>query len=161
MRRMLNSEDGRYHPKTRDELWDLVRMDIPLGKIDIGDITDLQHVFAYSERKDFSGIETWDVSRVENMEGLFYHAEYFNGDISGWDVSHVKTMKNMFCFARALTGDISSWNVSAVEDMSGMFWYADSFNGDIGDWNVNEVRNMRNMFRDAWAFNRDLHWLVG
>lgn len=44
----------------------------------------------------FNGdISQWDVSNVENMEGMFERSN-FNRDISKWDVSSVKHMTSMF-----------------------------------------------------------------
>ena len=40
----------------------------------------------------FGEIETWDVSNITDMSGMFSGAESFNQDISGWDVSSEKEM---------------------------------------------------------------------
>ena len=44
------------------------------------------------------------------------------GDISNWDVSKVTDMNSMFYYAKSFNGDISNWDVSNVTDMSNMFW---------------------------------------
>ncbi|HHP0319424.1 TPA: BspA family leucine-rich repeat surface protein, partial [Campylobacter jejuni] len=61
----------------------------PLKNIDTSNITDMSELFANSTRTDFSGIEKWDVSNVENMYAMFDNCKTFNQDISGWDVSKV------------------------------------------------------------------------
>merc|ERR1711862_745554 len=82
-----------------------------------------------------SDISKWDVSRVTNMEHMFYYAESFNADISKWDVSKVKHMRNMFHAARSFNRDISEWDVSNVKEMQGMFGNTDSFNQVLcGEW---------------------------
>ncbi|WP_156240627.1 BspA family leucine-rich repeat surface protein [Helicobacter heilmannii] len=53
--------------------------------------------------KDFSGIETWDVSQAMRMDCMFAGAIHFNGDISGWDVSGVTDMSGMFAITPSLT----------------------------------------------------------
>ncbi|MBO7155570.1 MAG: BspA family leucine-rich repeat surface protein, partial [Campylobacter sp.] len=54
-----------YAPQSKDELMDLIDdEDIYLGDIDTSAITDMSELFYESERKDFSGIENWDVSNV-------------------------------------------------------------------------------------------------
>ena len=44
----------------------------------------------------FGPIETWDVSGVTNMSGLFSGLADFNGDISSWNTSAVTDMSRMF-----------------------------------------------------------------
>ena len=89
-----------YHPKTRDELEDIIYQRIKsdgnecdLNDIYTGNITNMSYLFADS---DFNGdISKWDVSNVTNMEHMFFRSK-FNGDISKWDVSNVTDMEFMF-----------------------------------------------------------------
>ena len=75
-----------YHPKTREELKVLVDNEsICLGEIDISSVTDMSELFAISQRTDFAGLESWDVSHVTDMRCMFYKAVSFNHDISNWD----------------------------------------------------------------------------
>ncbi|KAB0574070.1 BspA family leucine-rich repeat surface protein [Helicobacter pullorum NCTC 12824] len=79
-----------YTPKTKEELKDLVNdLSINLGYIDTSKITDMSKLFFQTQRTDFSGIEKWDVSNVENMYAMFEEATSFNADISKWDVSDI------------------------------------------------------------------------
>ena len=41
-------------------------------------------------------IGQWNVSKVTDMDGMFYGATVFNQDISDWDVSEVVDMTVMF-----------------------------------------------------------------
>ena len=127
----INKDTGNhsynYHPKTRDELQELVKKlikergnDADLNDIDTSKITDMSEVFYYSR---FNGdISKWDVSNVKDMTYMFYMSN-FNGDISNWDVSNVKDMTSMFEESKFTgeNGDISKWDVSKVEDMHYMF----------------------------------------
>ena len=114
----------RYHPKTRDELKELIDnlieergLDADLNDIDTSEITDMSRMFFYSA---FNGdISQWDVSNVTNMNCTFEYSK-FNGDISLWDVSNVKDMYCMF-FASQFNGDISDWDVSNVITMEAIF----------------------------------------
>ena len=124
------------------------------------------------ERKVFEAvqkygpIESWDVSRVTNMNRLFQFESMFAGDISLWDVLNVKSMDFMFDSALEFNSNISNWNVSNVEDMSGMFCRALSFNQYIGRWDVSSVKNMCAMFlaknyHITPKFNQDIsNWNV-
>jgi surface protein len=44
----------------------------------------------------FGPIETWDVSGITNMSGLFAGKEDFNRDVSSWNTSGVTDMSHMF-----------------------------------------------------------------
>ena len=89
-----------YHPKTSDELKELVDQlikergnDADLNDIDTSEITDMNYMFYTSK---FNGdISNWDVSNVKDMSSMFAYSE-FNGDISNWNVSNVKNMELMF-----------------------------------------------------------------
>ena len=95
-----------YHPKTRDELKELVDKlvkergkDADLNDIDTSEITDMNYMFYKSK---FNGdISNWNVSNVESMYRMFYHSKFTgkNGDISNWDVSNVNTMNYMFSYS--------------------------------------------------------------
>ena len=92
-----------YHPKTRDELKQLVNKLIKERGND-GDLNDI------------------DTSEITNMFALFYKSN-FNGDISQWDVSNVENMDYMFSYSKFTgeNGEISQWDVSNVKNMSYMF----------------------------------------
>ena len=89
-----------YHPKTKDELKELVDKLI-------------------KERGNEADLNDIDTSEITNMFALFYNSD-FNGNISNWDVSNVKDMECMFGNSK-FNGDISKWDVSNVKDMGGMF----------------------------------------
>jgi len=129
-----------------------------ISKWDVSKVTDMNNMFYNA--KNFNGdISEWDVSNVTNMGYMFYNAKSFNGDLSKWNVSNVRDMSYMFEFAESFNGDISEWNVSKVEDMGKMFKYAESFNGDLSKWNVSKVRNMYDIFEYAESFDiRNAPW---
>ena len=146
-----------YHPKYKEELKKLCDDEsIYLGDIDTSKITDMSGLFKDSERKDFSGIENWDVSAVEDMQSMFWCAKSFNQDISGWDVSNVENMSFMFSYAKAFNQPIGDWDVSSVTDMSGMFAGTEAFNQPIGDWDVSNVGYMQSMFAGVRSFNQPI-----
>ena len=113
-----------YHPKTKDELKDIIKQKIEsegnkcdLNDIDTSSITDMSHLFKDS---DFNGdISKWDVSNVTNMISMFMSSK-FNNDISNWDVSNVESMISMFAGSN-FNGDISNWNVYNVKFKLVMF----------------------------------------
>lgn len=52
----------------------------------------------------------WDVSKVMDMDYMFYYAEEFNQDINRWKVSHVSSRHMMFEGALKFNRDISAWH---------------------------------------------------
>ena len=71
----------------------------------------------------YGNISDWDVSNVNNMQGLFY-SQSFNQDIGNWDVSNVINMQGMFSYAQSFNQDIGNWDVSNVTNIEGMFYQA-------------------------------------
>ena len=119
-----------YHPKTRDELIELVDKLI-------------------EERGNDADLNDIDTSKITDMNSLFYNS-LFNGDISNWDVSNVKDMTYMFMWSE-FNGDISNWDVSNVESMDSMFYKSEftGENGDISNWDVSNVQYMDYMFNKS------------
>ena len=101
-------------------------------------------------------LSNWNVSRVENMSGMFA-AVPFNQDISSWNVVNVKDMSRMFNVTANFNQPLNNWQVDNVADMSYMFGDARMFNQDIGNWNVSSVINMRGMFSYASMFNQAIN----
>ena len=96
-----------YHPKTKDELKDLINQLIEergnegdFNDIDTSEITDMSDLFDNIDNRDeFNGdISNWDVSNVKSMSYMFYDCISFNQDISNWDVS--KVIHTGFMFER-------------------------------------------------------------
>jgi trimeric autotransporter adhesin len=91
-------------------------------------------------------LNSWDVSNVTTMEGMFWEALAFNGDISAWNVSNVTNTSRMFWGQEndiEFNQDISRWDVSKVTDMTCMFMGAAKFKQDLSGWNVSNVTDMR------------------
>jgi surface protein len=82
----------------------------------------------------YGPINSWDVSQVTGMGGLFSGYNSFNDDISGWDVRSVTNMSGMFYGAEQFNQNISSWDVRSVTNMSYMFSYATNFAHSLCSW---------------------------
>jgi surface protein len=138
----------------------------------------------------FGPIDSWNVSNITNMAGLFKGASSFLEDLSSWDTSRVTDMSDMFSgcanlqvmpsllfwntsrvtsMARMFKGaglhatdDLSALDTSKVTDMSHMFQGATFFKGlGLPSWNVERVQYFNSMFSRATNFNADIsQWNV-
>jgi surface protein len=127
---------------------------------DVSKVNNMEGMFG--KTKNFNqNLNSWNVTNVNNMNWMFYNSEDFNGNISLWDVTNVENMEAMFSGAFNFNQNISNWNVENVNNMSYMFYNAYNFNQNISGWDVNNVKNMKGMFQDATNFNQNLsNWCV-
>ncbi len=128
--------------------------DIP----DFTQVTELTSMFGectnFEDLKDT--INSWDMSTIEYIHGMFYECSIFNEDISGWVFTNLLRTDSAFEEAFAFNQDISNWNMATVTDMAYMFYNATSFNQPVGNWTLGTVEYMYAMFYGATAFNQDL-----
>ena len=181
------NDDFPFDPNRDHALFDLKNRlngsnTIPGG----GDYTGQPNYYTANTVESCGDINTWDTSKVTDMNTLFYLKEHFNCDISNWDVSNVTnfrimfslakkfnnggkalnwentsnalTMERMFSGAQVFNQDISSWDTSNVTDMNNIFSYASSFNQNISSWNISQIQSMDYMFLGASSFNSPLEW---
>ena len=145
-----------YYPSYGGTATPNMRSLIAINQWGTGQWTSMQNAFAGATNLVGQASDTPDLSRVTNMQLMFFNATSFNQDIGDWDVSSVTNMEEMFAVATAFNQDIGDWDVSSVTDMEEMFAVATAFNQDIGDWDVSSVTDMQEMFRSAAAFNQDI-----
>lgn len=132
----------RYIPDTKEELKVLCDdLTINLGDIDTSKITDMSGLFKDSKRtkEQFSGIESWDVSNVENMHEMFYSARHIVWhDLGKWDVSKVKDFSFMFAY---VTGE-------EIDTQNGIDYYPPDgvWNCNVKNWDVSGGLKFKNMF---------------
>ena len=111
-----------YKPETKQELEKLIKNRyIPLLMIDTSRITDMSWLFHGGLFVNFKDIETWDVSNVENMEGMFFGAGNINADLSSWDISKVKNMQYMFAYVQNISKEQINWKMPENIKYYGMF----------------------------------------
>lgn len=160
----------KFFPKTKKQLIEYISQliedcegnHLDLNCIDVSELKSLCYVFTnttgkFSNKwKDITSLDVsdWDVSNVEDMEGLFSfcYATTF-GDLSKWDVSKVENMSEMFYWCRHLKEiDISNWNTEKLTNASRMFEFCTDITsiGDLSDWNIDKLYNANEMFSECW-----------
>jgi surface protein len=130
--------------------------------INLNGVTSLQEMFyGCSSITTVNNMNSWDVSNISNMSGMFNQATFFNQNIGGWNVSSVTNMSFTFSNAANFNQNIGSWNVSSVTNMFAMLAGTSFFNQDISGWDTSLVTDMLGMFAGASSFNQDLSgWCV-
>ena len=88
------------------------------------------------------------------MEFLFEDTP-FNQNIVNWDVSNVNDMQGMFSEASSFNQNISTWNTTRVTNMEFMFYYATSFNQNLNDWCVTNINIEPNNFSSGAPLGLD------
>ena len=112
----------KFKPKNRHELLELVRNNsIYLGDIDTSLVTDMSYLFAKCNFRDFSRIDTWDVSNVENMSSMFCLCKDFNEPIGCWDVRKVENMDRMLEYCRSFNQPLDRWDTKRLKTAIDMF----------------------------------------
>lgn len=116
----------------------------------------------------YGNINTWNVSLVTDMSGLFRGRVEFGEDtrdqLYNWNISNVTNITNMFYGATSFDGSLNTqnlnsyvaWDVSNITDLEGVFGGASNFNGNIKDWNVKNVTNFTGTFEHTNAFNQSI-----
>ena len=146
----------KYQPQSLAQLKALVKDEsVYLGDIDTSLIADMSSLFepdvcgAWAGRKDFSGIESWNVSNVRDMSLMFHNCHFFNADISGWNVSSCESFYKMFGNCYLFNQPLGKWNTSKVRDVRYMFSMCASFKGDLNSWDISNLKETYGMFDDC------------
>lgn len=119
------------------------------GTAELGARTDYMFRNATVFNRDLSA---WNVSKVTNMQAMFYGDWNFNQDIGDWNTSNVTTMAQMFYSDGYFNQDISKWDVRKVTTFYQMFYGATSFNNGTNA-RVNPVTGRAGM--DGWSIGTD------
>ena len=136
-----------------------------ITNLNVSRITDMSSMFSVSLLSTFTSfnqdLSNWDVSNVQNMNGMFSGCTSFNQPLNNWDVSNVQNMIGMFDYCNSFNQPLNNWDVSKVQNMSNMFVNCINFNQDLSNWDVSNVSYMTNIFYNCTNFNQPLdNWNV-
>lgn len=100
----------------------------------------------------------WDVSKVENMEGMFAFCSGLSSlDTSKWDTSSAINMSRMFQGLNVSSLYIDTFDTSNVINMSSMFSSCQNLTSlNINNFNTENVTNMSYMFQSCPLTSLDI-----
>ena len=137
----------KYKPLDKYELFKLVQDEsIYLGDIDTSAITDMSFLFNTNFRKDFSGIDKWDVSCVANMNEMFYSCHSLTS-IPQLNTPSLTSVASMFYGCSSLTS-VPLFDTSKVTSM-GSFFNGCSSLTTVPQFNTSKVTSMGNMLSNC------------
>lgn len=139
---IARNSKGQFQPASRSELDTLLLYRYPLGDIDVSKIKNMSYLFHNTRIRDFSGIETWDVSAVQHMDFMFGSDrpnEGVNPDISGWNTKSLENMRGMMARCQSFNRDLSGWDVSNVLNADYAFAGCRDFDQDLSGWDLSRI----------------------
>jgi surface protein len=129
--------------------FEVIATDVP----NLTNVTSLANMFeGLAALNSPFNLNSWNVSTITNMSGMFRGCANFNQTMSLWNTSNVTNMAGMFDGAENFNLNIGNWNTARVTNMSNMFRNAYNFNRNIGNWNTGNVTDMSGMF-EIYNFN--------
>jgi hypothetical protein len=113
--------------------------------------------YAFAGATSFDKMLFWNTSQVTTMQGMFYGASSFNGDINVFDVSNVVDLSEMVRYTVTVETRVkfdckNSNNCSKTFSFVFQFFDAISFNGDIATWRPKSALTMSSMFAGTESF---------
>ena len=98
---------------------------LDISSWDTSNLCDASSMFAYyetlylSQLEEVIGIEDFGQPNLQNISGIFYENQYFDGDLSAWDTSGLQDLSYAFYGCWRMDIDkLKHWNVSSVSDMT-------------------------------------------
>ena len=128
----------------------------------LNDIKEFDHFFFVlgSECHNIKllGLETWDMSNVEDISYMFNQAmmdaDEINFDFSSWDVSNIKYFNSFLRYvgrgSKKVKINLSGWKIRDDAVFSDMFGYAfssvDELELNLSNWDLTGKENVKGLF---------------
>ncbi|WEV74667.1 BspA family leucine-rich repeat surface protein [Bifidobacterium sp. ESL0798] len=136
---------------------DLSHLNIPWRALNMGQLKDLDYMFAYATgftSGNFNDLYDIDVSTVTTMRGMFrFSAEPKPLDLHGWHLDSIVDMTAMFEHSSFTSIDFTGWSIGPnVRNFSYMFAYTQGLTSlDLSSWAGNHATNLSHMIYDDWG----------
>jgi hypothetical protein len=127
-------------------------MNADVGNWDISKVVNMELMFYGAAAFEGNGLDKWDTSALLNMDRTFQGANNMDADLGKWVVSKVIHMGGTFNSAKFVGTGLSTWITTSLQYMDQTFRGAAAMNGDVSGWNVAQVAKMQWLFADAVMF---------
>ena len=97
-------------------------------------------------------LSSWDVSRVEVMDCMFYQSDGLTGlNLNNWDTRSLESANSMFMTCDKLRRlCINNWDMGNVTDVTDMFAYCIRLSElNLSKWQLHDSCHTNNMFREC------------
>lgn len=145
-----------FKPTSRNELITYCNdLSIPLWNIDTSMITDFRNVFQNPLRpkKNFEGIETWDVSSGVFFDYMFANCQNFNTSIASWVMSNAVSVVGMFENCISYNQSFIEWDTSKVVFFDRFLRNCISFNQPIDTLDTSSAVSLNYFLSGCKKFN--------
>jgi len=106
-----------------------------LSRWDVSRVIDFSSMFRRTESFEGVGVDVWTTSSAWNMREMFAETSRFNADLSDWDISKVENMSGMFRNSSKFEGQgLRQWDMSNVRLHYGMFENAEELDTELVPW---------------------------
>merc|ERR1711957_1045840 len=93
------------------------------------------------------------MSNIPSLHYMLAGLYVFDQDLNSWDVSGVGDLSGLFIDCRKFNSNLSNWDVSGNGKLSMIFYRAFSFNSDISSWDTSNTVHWNFVFSGACSFD--------
>lgn len=129
----------------------LYNLSIDFSKWNISSITTMEYLF--SSCNNFTGgtgLNTWDMTNVENIVDMFLYCRKFNQDLSSWVLSSLIIAQSAFMGCFVFNTNVTNWKPVNCTNYNQMFQQCDSFTGvGLNTWDFSKAIQLNQTFHAA------------
>ncbi len=123
---------------------------IDLGNINTKNVTSMYAMFMNAKATTIDGLESFDTSKVTEMQHMFRNSNFLSLDLSSFDTSNITSFLCYFFSSKATYIDVSSFNTRNVTGMGAFFYNTLVKYIDLSSFDTSSVTSFNSMF---WGTN--------
>ena len=108
-------------------------------------VITMENMFSFCDKlKNIIGIENLDVSKLEDVNSMFYCCENLAElDLTNWNPISLENMSYMFynCANLKIIKNIENWQLPNIKDVSYMFYYCAKLDVDLSNWDFTKIKD--------------------
>lgn len=160
----LNISGWNINPNANIVMNISIVQNLDVSNMNFGTRTSLSNMFWLDGVTSFIGLDTWDVSNINNFSRLFGRSSTLQSGLDGiidWNFQDGCSFASFF-YALSGTDCASSANEISIKpsDVSSCFGYSNHPNTlsnlNLNNWDMSLCTNVKSMFRNTAQFQKDL-----